>query len=263
MCGGELLQLPCSHVGHIFRTKSPYDFPGGAYETISKNMRRVIDVWTDDYSPFLIKTLPGIENVDPGDLTERKQLRIKLQCKSFQWYLDNIYPETHLPQNFYHVGQIQNVATKKCIDGRDRKTNGVVHLFQCGRNGDYYFYILVFKSVECDENFDCFLDAWNQVIELTRDNFLKIESESCIATLKTNTINNFMKTVSLTNCKKLGTNNEQRWIYDENDLSIRNMHTNLCLSIEDVDKWNQVIVNMDHCDNTKPEQQWKCINPIL
>ena len=47
-----------------------------------------------------------------GDITERQQLREKLNCKSFQWYLTNIYPEALMPNEYYSLGEVK--ATISC-----------------------------------------------------------------------------------------------------------------------------------------------------
>ena len=45
MCGGRLVLSPCSHVGHIFRDKQPYSFPGGDnVGTFLKNSQRIAEV---------------------------------------------------------------------------------------------------------------------------------------------------------------------------------------------------------------------------
>lgn len=46
MCGGRIEISPCSRVGHIFRTWSPYKIGS---EEINHNTIRVAEVWMDEF----------------------------------------------------------------------------------------------------------------------------------------------------------------------------------------------------------------------
>lgn len=45
MCGGTLEIIPCSNVGHVFRSRAPYSSGG----KIAVNLARLAAVWLDDY----------------------------------------------------------------------------------------------------------------------------------------------------------------------------------------------------------------------
>jgi hypothetical protein len=47
---------PCSHVGHIFRKRSPYKWLPGV-NVVKKNAVRVAEVWLDEYKVYKKKNI--------------------------------------------------------------------------------------------------------------------------------------------------------------------------------------------------------------
>ena len=122
MCGGTLLILPCSHVGHIFRKASPHDFPKGANsgKILNANLIRVSETWLDEQKHLFYKTAPrklkllhisectqcalvteAIALRDTIDVSDRIELRKKLKCHSFSWCKLDLVETVLVCQNIY------------------------------------------------------------------------------------------------------------------------------------------------------------------
>lgn len=151
MCGGQLLIIPCSRVGHIFRKRRPYGSPGGQ-DTMAHNSLRLAHVWMDEYKEQYLSLRPELRDRSFGDISERVALRKRLQCRSFGWYLDTVYPEMQTangnkqqpPQPLFinkglrrpkvlQRGRLRNLATGRCLlaQGRASQKGGVVVLRPC------------------------------------------------------------------------------------------------------------------------------------
>lgn len=79
---------------------------------------RLAEVWLDEYKQYYYERINNqlvsafgegfiVIQGDFGDVSERKALRGNLQCKSFKWYLDNIFPELFVPGESIAKGEVR------------------------------------------------------------------------------------------------------------------------------------------------------------
>ncbi|XP_046740715.1 putative polypeptide N-acetylgalactosaminyltransferase 9 isoform X1 [Diprion similis] len=223
MCGGTLEIVPCSHVGHIFRKRSPYKWRSGV-NVLKRNSIRLSEVWLDDYAKYYYQRI-GQDKGNYGDVSDRKALRKKLNCKPFKWYLDNIYPELFIPGEAVASGEVRNLGegASTCLDSPARKAD--LHkpagLYPCHRQGGNQYWML------------------SKTGEIRRD-------ESCLDYSGTDVI--------LYPCH--GSKGNQQWIYDAQTKQIRHGSSDKCLAITE----SKQRLLMEECSMSAPRQRWSFEN---
>nr|CAD7574636.1 unnamed protein product [Timema californicum] len=156
-CGGQMVDAPCSRVGHIYRKFAPFPNPGKG-DFVGRNYRRVAEVWMDEYKEYLYKRRPHYRTIDTGDLTQQKALREALKCKSFKWFMENVafdlplkYPPIEPPD--FAEGEIRSVAAPElCVDTENKGGDQSFGLKPCikdsrGRSGEQSFVLTWHKDV--------------------------------------------------------------------------------------------------------------------
>ncbi|CAL8108671.1 unnamed protein product [Orchesella dallaii] len=222
MCGGTLEIVPCSHVGHIFRKRSPYKWRTGV-NVLRRNSVRLAKVWMDDYAEYYYQRI-GHDLGDFGDVSSRTHLRDNLKCKSFKWFLTEIYPELFIPGEALAHGEIRNLGLggTVCLDSpaTKKQINKPVGLYPChGQGGNQYW-------------------SYSKTGEVRRD-------EMCVDYAG--------QDVMIYPCH--GSMGNQHWVYEHQSGLIRHGPSHKCLGLETRDK-----LVMEHCDGSKETQRWRFQN---
>ncbi|XP_061275073.1 probable polypeptide N-acetylgalactosaminyltransferase 8, partial [Bos javanicus] len=117
-CGGKIEVLPCSRVAHLERHHKPYSLD--LRIPLKRNALRVAEIWMDEYKDmvYMAWNIP-LQNsgIDFGDISSRMALRKKLKCKTFDWYLKNVYPLLKPVRSVVAYGRMKNTLDERvCLD---------------------------------------------------------------------------------------------------------------------------------------------------
>ncbi|XP_048459639.1 polypeptide N-acetylgalactosaminyltransferase 10-like isoform X3 [Rhincodon typus] len=104
------------------------------------NLKRVAEVWMDEYAEYLYQRRPEYRHISAGDLKAQKELRTSLDCKSFKWFMTEVawdlpkfYPPVEPPAGAW--GEIRNVHIGLCVDSKHGVSGSQLKLDVCIKNG--------------------------------------------------------------------------------------------------------------------------------
>jgi len=88
-CGGRIEIVPCSRIGHVFRTADarPYDVET---QQVIRNYARLALIWTQDHLNYFYKVKPEARSYKFSDMQELHEKHRKLKCRDMAWYLANV-----------------------------------------------------------------------------------------------------------------------------------------------------------------------------
>ncbi|XP_076986168.1 polypeptide N-acetylgalactosaminyltransferase 15 [Tamandua tetradactyla] len=117
LCGGSVEILPCSRVGHLYTNQDTHLLD---VEVTLQNKVRIAESWLGSFRETFYRHSPeafSLSKAEKLDCTERLQLQRRLGCRTFHWFLANIYPELypseHRPK---FSGKLHNTGLGFCVD---------------------------------------------------------------------------------------------------------------------------------------------------
>jgi len=123
LCGGEIYVARDSRVSHVFRDAFPYRINN---TEIYLNKVRTVEAWFDEYKDLYYKADPAAKQFVKhiGDISSRLELKKKLHCKPFSWYVDKfkkVFIDKHMLAE--EVFLFRDKATNKCLQVDSGHTN--------------------------------------------------------------------------------------------------------------------------------------------
>ncbi|KAF5922850.1 hypothetical protein HPG69_013195 [Diceros bicornis minor] len=122
----EASSSPPSPCGHLPRGASPPDTAVSHRALLQgvdvRNTKRTAEVWMDEYKQYYYEARPSAIGKAFGSVATRIEQRKKMNCKSFRWYLDNVYPELTIPVKEVLPGIIKQGVN--CLESQGQDTAG-------------------------------------------------------------------------------------------------------------------------------------------
>eukprot|EP00055_Hartaetosiga_balthica_P007713 m.26940 g.26940 ORF g.26940 m.26940 type:complete len:665 (-) comp5901_c2_seq2:1816-3810(-) len=235
MCGGQIESVPCSRVAHVFRETNPVKFKDNdPSKTITRNLRRVSDVWMDEYAQYYYMVRQSGADEFASNVTERKEFRDSMNCHSFSWYVENVFPDLFVPSDDNMLGKktLYNVGVKQCLDTHTLVYDDIQRVFISGcvvENGE--------KLIE------------EQTFYFARDTqtirHIGEFGDKCLRVMDNGTAVRFIE------CDD---HEDLVWDYDDAGRLIHK-HTGACLEAQ-IDENENIQVVGSECDWENPNQEW-------
>lgn len=232
LCGDGMFEIPCSRVAHTFRNKNYYKNDKGD-DFVAMNLKRITEVWLDEFKQKVYENAPKrYGNVIAGNLTQPMQVKNRLNCKPFRYYLEYVAPEMlqRYPledPGYFAAGAIQSKVQAHdgvhyCIDTNQTGTKGFMVLKKCHSN-------LVHPPEH--QNFKL---TWHRNIKHSR-------KDICL-----------QQNIQLRDCHYLGGN--QLWKFDLTTLQIISplINQTKCLSADITNK----VITLVECHAEDKSQKW-------